>query len=142
MNNKIVTCLTVIAAIISLGSSAQAQSSTSQNSNNKGYTLSGSSLRGINNRTASGDFGRFFPITNPASISKNPSTNYRDISSNNATSNIPPYINQRPVTIDNQFELLRDIQQPLASPNSVIFPIPDQSFDPNSAIKVQVQQGQ
>ncbi|MBO3461843.1 hypothetical protein G7B40_005760 [Aetokthonos hydrillicola Thurmond2011] len=142
MNTKIVTSLTVIATIICLGSSAQAQSSASGNSNNKGYTLSGRSLRGINNRTAGGDFGRFFSITNSASVSRNSSTNYRDISSNNATSNIPPYINQRPVKIDDQLELGRDIQQPLASPNSVIFPIPDQSFDPNSAIKVQVQQGQ
>jgi hypothetical protein len=144
MNTKIATILTVITAAIGLGGLTQAQSLASPKPNTQKYTLSGRSLRGINHRTASNDFGRFFSTTNSASTSQNAgnvSKNSQDISSNNATSNIPPYqpSYQPPARIDNQFQLQPNIDQPLASPNSVIFPIPDQSFDPNSGLKVQVQ---
>ena len=138
MNTKIATALTIIAAITSLGGSVHAQSSATPKPGTGKYTLNGSSLTGINHRTASNDFARFFSTKNSVNTSEqNTSAN---ISSKNATDNIPPFLPSVPIDAQgNQVVLRRKIEQPLSSPNSGIFPQPDRPFDANDGVQVQVQ---
>jgi hypothetical protein len=123
MNKKIITLLTLTAAMTGLGSVVQAKTPKPNSGN---YTLSGNSLIGINNRTASNDFGRFFA-----------SSNSLNVSSKNATADIPAEANAIPLS--NQFELRRNIDQPLTSPNSLIFPQGDRAFDANNGVRVLYQ---
>jgi hypothetical protein len=59
LNIKLLTALGIVATVASLATPVSAQS------NRKGYTLSGDSLTGINQRTANQDFSIFFtPQTN------------------------------------------------------------------------------
>lgn len=125
MNKKIITILTLTAAITGLGSVVQAKTPTPK-PNSSNYTLSGHSLIGINNRTASNDFARFFATSNSLNIS-----------TKNATADIPPEANAIPLS--NQFELRRNIDQPLTSPHSLIFPQADRAFDANNGVRVLYQ---
>ncbi len=138
MNTKIVTALIIIASLTGLGDSVHAQSPVTPELGTGKYTLNGRSLTGISRRTAGNDFARFFSTKNPVNISQqNTSAN---ISGKNATDNIPPFLQSVPIdNQDDQLVLRRPIQQPLSSPNSVIFPQPDRSFDANDGVQVQVQ---
>ena len=138
MNTTIVTALTIVAAITGLGGSVHAQPPVTPEPGTGNYTLSGRSLTGISRRTAGNDFARFFSTKNSVSISQQ--NTLANISSNNATDDISPFLQS--VSIDNQDDQLvlrRPIQQPLSSPNSVIFPQPDRPFDANDGVQVQVQ---
>ncbi|NJR74667.1 MAG: hypothetical protein HC773_15555 [Scytonema sp. CRU_2_7] len=64
MNSRMFATLAVVAAIAALASKVHAQSSVTQNSKTENYTIQGDSLTGINNRTAEGDFARFFTEQN------------------------------------------------------------------------------
>ena len=124
MNAKITATLTLIAAIAGLVRPVNAQSQAAPNSNTGRYTLSGNSLTGINHRTAQNDFTRFFP-----------QNNFANISSRNVGSDIVPYTGF--LDIGKQFELQRSIDEPLADPNSTLFPLADQSFNGNDGVQVQ-----
>lgn len=60
MKHRILTALGVLAAIAGLASSVHAEPTVASNSRTGGFTLSGESLVGINNRTIGADFNRFF----------------------------------------------------------------------------------
>ncbi|MBR8834932.1 MAG: hypothetical protein DSM106950_13070 [Stigonema ocellatum SAG 48.90 = DSM 106950] len=127
MNTKILATLTIIAAITSLGSPVHAQSSAAPNSNTGKYKLTGNSLTGINHRTAKDDFARFFPKQNYAN----------NVGRNIGDDDAVPYTGF--VKIGNQVELRRSIDEPLANPNSVIFPQANQSFNTNDGVQVEVR---
>ena len=126
MNAKITATLMLIAAIGGLVRPVHAQSQAAPNSNIGNYTVSGNSLTGINNRTAQNDFARFFPHNNTANIS-----------ARNVGSDTVPYTGFVP--IGNQIELQRRIDEPLADPNSTLFPEADQSFNANDGVQVQIR---
>lgn len=126
MNAKITATLMLIAAIGGLVRPVHAQSQAAPNSNIGNYTVSGNSLTGINHRTAQNDFTRFFPQNNLANIS-----------SRNVGSDIVPYTGV--VQIGDQVELQRSIDEPLAGPNSTLFPEADQSFNANDGVQVQIR---
>ncbi|SRR5579883_861654 len=125
MKSKIITTLTIITTILGVESAIQAKPPAPK-PNSGTYTLSGNSLIGVNNRTAQQDFGRFFSPQNSLAISDK-----------NATANISPEASSVPIS--NQVELRRNIDQPLTSPNSLIFPQGDRAFDANNGFQVQVQ---
>ncbi|NMG11158.1 hypothetical protein [Brasilonema sp. UFV-L1] len=122
MNFKMFAALAVVTAIAALGSKVYAQSSVTQNSKTGNYTIQGNSLTGINNRTAEGDFARFFTEQN---------------SQNNASrKNFGESITQGEVLqLGEQIELRR--REPVKTPNDVFFPQGDESFYGNDGLQVQ-----
>lgn len=121
MKTKIFATLIIMAGIIGLGSKVEAQSS---DSNRGKYTVSGDSLTGIDNRTAEDDFASFFSRNNSPNISRN----------NNRTENI---VLGETWEIGDQVQLRRN--QPLSTPNNVIFPQADQSFNGNDGAQLQLE---
>jgi hypothetical protein len=63
MIRQILLALGIGAVLTGLASTANAQSSSSSSSDNSGVTLSGQSLRAVENRSAADDFQRFFSGT-------------------------------------------------------------------------------
>ncbi|MGH8000625.1 MAG: hypothetical protein ACREPR_14645 [Brasilonema sp.] len=123
MNSKMFAALAMVAAIAALGSKVHAQSSATPNSKTSDYTIQGNSLTGINNRTAEGDFARFFTEQN---------------SPNNAASrkNFGESISPADVLqLGDQIELRR--REPVTTPNDVFFPQGDESFYGNDGVQVQ-----
>lgn len=122
MNSKIFAALAIVAATAGLQTKVDAQSSIAQTSKTGNYTIQGDSLTGINNRTAEGDFARFFAGQN--SQNNAPQKNYAE-----STSGVEV------LELGDQFELRR--REPITTPNNVIFPQGDESFYSNDGVQVQ-----
>ncbi|HEY9674303.1 MAG TPA: hypothetical protein V6D11_22880 [Waterburya sp.] len=92
MRNRILTAFGVLAAITGLASSVQAQPSVASNSRTGEFTLSGTSLVGIRNRTVDTDFNRFFLRNSSTPTSNRAGTVPNSIDSNDVVinSNIDP----------------------------------------------------
>lgn len=71
MKAKITLTLAIIAALVGLDNSVNAQSTSQPQSGS--FTLSGDSLVNINHRSAQDDFGKFFKQQNFRNISNNQS---------------------------------------------------------------------
>ncbi|MBW4628892.1 MAG: hypothetical protein KME49_26110 [Brasilonema octagenarum HA4186-MV1] len=123
MNIKIFAALAIVAATGGLQTKVYAQSSVPSNSKTGNYTIQGNSLTGVNNRTAQGDFARFFTGLN--SQNNVPQKNYAETVS-------PGEVLQ----LGDQVELRR--REPLTTPNNLLFPQGDDSFYSNDGVKVQV----
>ncbi|WP_017316283.1 hypothetical protein [Mastigocladopsis repens] len=123
MNSKVFAALGVMAALVGLVSKVHAQSSVTPNSNVGADTIQGDSLTGIDNRTAEDDFARFFAEQN---LKNNGSRN------NFGDSISPSGIWQ----LSDQVELRRN--DPVTTPNDVIFPQGNESFNGNDGVQVQI----
>ncbi len=121
MNTKFFTAFAIMAAIAGLGSKVYAQSSNAGN-----QTIDGDSLTGIDNRTAEDDFARFFGNINPGN----------NISRNAVQDNTYQFDNWQ---IGDQIQLRRN--DPITTPNNVIFPQGDESFYNNDGVQVQLNLG-
>lgn len=126
MNIKAIAALTIvattsIASSSSLGSEAYAQSNQTPRSDSGNYTLNGSSLDGIDNRTARDDYARFFSGQN----SNNSRNRTEEVTA-------PTGVWQ----VSDQIELRRN--EPTTTPNNVIFPQGNETFSGNDGVQVQI----
>jgi hypothetical protein len=64
------TALGIAAAVVGIHTSVQAQSTTTVNSVEEASSLSGTSLIGIDNRTAEDDYSKFFGVINSGSATQ------------------------------------------------------------------------
>ncbi|MBV6627804.1 MAG: hypothetical protein KI793_33590 [Rivularia sp. (in: Bacteria)] len=98
---KYLAALGLVAVVANIANPASAQSS--RNVDGKGYTLSGDSLMGIDERTANQDFPIFF-INQPSRVSpstvENSNLNYRRTREQVQINNTPVYLEPREETLN------------------------------------------
>jgi hypothetical protein len=128
MKTKVLTALAIVAAVTGLGDRIQAQS-PAPTSNTGNYTLSGDSLKEVNNRAADNDYSTFFNVNGSANTVR---------TNNNLGTFADP--GERGLQINDDLELY--VNRRLTAPyNPILNPRPEQQFEGLDRLEVQLDLG-